>query len=270
MKNRLGLVVLVVIAVVLTISLIVIKKQSSDQHQKDADTIQATSNSWVKTSTDLESQKQVNAVLEKDLKSERESSGELSNKLTQISANLAQTSATLSQTEASLKASQQEVAKRDAKIAELETQNQVLDKQAADLSGALTNLTTQIADTQKKLAASEGDKAFLEKELKRLMAEKSELERQFNDLTVLRAQVAKLKEEMNIARRIEWIRQGIFANSEQKGAQKLMQGAAAPGGMQAKAPAKPAYDLNVEVKADGSVKVIPPLNPAATNTAPAK
>ena len=35
-------------------------------------------------------------------------------------------------------------------------------------------------------------------ELKRLMAEKAELERQFNDLAVLRAQVSKLKEELSI------------------------------------------------------------------------
>ena len=37
-------------------------------------------------------------------------------------------------------------------------------------------------------------------------------------------------------------------------------------------PARPAaYDLNVEVSADGTVKIIPPLagSPAATNTPPA-
>ena len=83
----------------------------------------------------------------------------------------------------------------------------------------------------------------------RLIAEKAELERQFNDLTVLRAQVAKLKQAMNIARRLEWIRQGLFASSEQKGAQKLMQGLGASPS-QTKA-ARPAYDLNVEVGADG-------------------
>jgi uncharacterized protein (DUF3084 family) len=269
MKNRIGLVVLVVVAIGLAISLIVIKKQDTELLQKDAASIETFSNEVVKTTGQLESQRQVNAVLEKDLDGERKTSGELSNKVSQVSANLTQTSASLAQTEASLKASQQEVAKRDAKITELEAQNQALDKQAADLSASITNLNLQIADTQKKLSASEGDKAFLEKELKRMMSEKAELERQFNDLTVLRAQVSKLKEELNIARRIEWIRQGVFASSEQKGAQKLMQGAAAPQGMQAKAP-KPAYDLNVEVKADGSVKVLPPLNPAATNTAPAK
>ena len=99
------------------------------------------------------------------------------------------------------------------------------------------------------------------------MAEKSELEKQFNDLAVLRAQVSKLKEELSVARRLEWIRQGLFASTDEKGAQKLMQGhAAAP----VKA-SKPSYDLNVEVSADGSVKVIPPLTnrPAATNP-PAK
>jgi hypothetical protein len=49
-----------------------------------------------------------------------------------------------------------------------------------------------------------------------MMTEKAELERQFNDLTVLRAQVAKLKQELKVARRLEWIRQGLFASSEQK------------------------------------------------------
>jgi hypothetical protein len=129
----------------------------------------------------------------------------------------------------------------------------------------------QIADTQKRLTTSEGDKAFLEKELQRLITEKAELERQFNDLTVLRAQVAKLKEELSIARRLDWIRNGLFASSDQKGAQKLMQGLTPAATAQAKL-AKPNYDLNVEVTSDGSVRVIPPLTngPAATpsSTAP--
>jgi hypothetical protein len=91
------------------------------------------------------------------------------------------------------------------------------------------------------------------------MAEKAELERQFNDLEVLRAQVKRLKEELNVARRLEWIRKGLFPAGEQKGASLLMQGANAP-----KKPAKPQdnYDLNVEVSADGSVKVIPPITNA--------
>jgi len=100
----------------------------------------------------------------------------------------------------------------------------------------------------------------LEKELKRLLGEKPELERQFNDVNVVRAQVAKLREEMNIARRLEWMRSGLLASSDQKGAQKLMQGInpASPTTTTGKAAHRPNYDLNVEVTADGSVRVIPP------------
>jgi chromosome segregation ATPase len=267
MKNQIGLIVLVVVCLGLLLGVVVVRKQAGDQHSKDTETVSDYSNRWVKTSGTLDEQKQVAALLEKDLDSQKKSLADLTNNYTQVSANLAQTSSNLAKTDEALQASQQEVARRDAKISDLEAQNQALDKQALDLSASLTNLTTQIAATQRRLAASEGDKAFLEKELKRLIGEKTELERQFNDLSVLRAQVSKLKEELNIARRIEWIRQGIFANAEQKGAQKLMQGVSAPQ-MQART-AKPAYDLNVEVNADGSVKVIPPLAGAGTTNSPA-
>jgi hypothetical protein len=79
--------------------------------------------------------------------------------------------------------------------------------------------------------------------------------------------VAKLKEELSIARRIDWIRRGLFAATDEKGAQRLMQPSASA---QPKA-AKPSYDLNVEVSSDGSVKVIPPAtNSAPTTNAPKK
>jgi chromosome segregation ATPase len=270
MKNRIGAIILVVLCLGLGIGLIASRKQASDLEHQDAERIEVLSNKWVKTSSDLEEQRQVAAMYEKDLDNQKKSFADLTNNFSQVSASLSQVSAKLTTTEASLQASQQELTQREAKISQLETQNQALDKQSSELSSALTNLTTQITETERKLVASEGDKAFLEKELKRLMAEKAELERQFNDLTVLKAQVVKLKQELNISRRLEWIRQGLFANAEQKGAQKLMQGSAA-GPSLAKTP-KPAYDLNVEVNADGSVKVIPPLPPAqgATNSAPGK
>lgn len=270
MKNRIGVIVLVLLCLGLGVGLIASRKQASDLQQQDLERIETLSNKWVKTSSELEEQKQVAAMYEKDLDTQKKALGELTNNFSRVSTDLTQTSAKLASTEAALKTNELELAKRDARITELENQTQDLNKQASDLSNQLTNLTTEIAETQRKLSASEGDKAFLEKELKRLIAEKAELERQFNDLTVLRAQVAKLKQEMNIARRLEWIRQGLFARSDQKGAQQLMQGA---GAVQSPAKAaKPAYDLNVEVNADGSVKVIPPFSdlPKTTNSPPAK
>jgi chromosome segregation ATPase len=239
--------------VILGIALVSIKREAAKEQVAAADKIETFSNKWVVTDGKLVDQKHVTENLEKDLETQKQTFVELTNSYSKVSGDLAKT-------QTDLKAREEEIKQRDVKIADLESQNQALDKQATDLSSAITNLTVQIADTQKKLTTSEGDKAFLEKELRRLITEKVELEKQFNDITVLRAQVSKLREELTIARRIEWIRNGLFASSEQKGAQKLMQGLT-PAQSQAKA-AKPNYDLNVEVTADGSVRVIPP----ATNT----
>jgi uncharacterized protein (DUF3084 family) len=260
MKNRIGVVILIVVCVGLGIGLISIKRQSDTQRVHDTDSIQNFSNKLVVAASQLDEQKQLEAELRKDLDTEKKNYGDLTNDYSQVKANLAQS-------ESSLRTSEQEVAKRDVKIAELESQNVALDKRAQDLSLDITNLTAKIDDTQKKLLASEGDKSLLEKELKRMVAEKAELERQFNDLTVLRAQVAKLREEQMIARRMDWTARGVYAAAEQKGAQRLIQGLVAPS--QARAP-KPNYDLNVEVTSDGSVRVIPPLtnSPAGTATSP--
>jgi chromosome segregation ATPase len=260
MKNRIGVVILVVVCVGLGIGLICIKRQADKEKVQADGKIQTFSNNWSVAASQLDETKQVNAELRKDLDNEKKNYNELTN-------NYSQTAVNLAQTEASLRTSEQEIAKRDVRIVDLESQNKALDQRSQDLSLEITNLSSKIDDTQKKLLASEGDKSLLEKELKRMVAEKAELERQFNDLTVLRAQVAKLKEEQMIARRMDWAARGVYAAAEQKGAQRLMSGLVAPS--QAKAP-KPNYDLNVEVTSDGNVRVIPPLTngPAGTATSP--
>ena len=260
MKTQTGTIALTLICVGLIAALIWSQKRATDQKNAAEANIGTYSNKWVDTSASLDQQRQVNISLEGDLKKQRDALTDLTNAYTQVSSNL-------EKTETTLKTSQETLAQRDAKIADLESQNQVLDQRALDLNTAITNLTAQIDDTKHKLAASEGDKAFLEKELQRLMVEKADLERQFNDLAVLRAQVAKLKEELNISRRLEWIRQGLFARADEKGAQQLMQKSSTTN----RPERQPAYDLNVEISADGTVKVIPPLgsNPASTNPPPA-
>jgi chromosome segregation ATPase len=247
MKNLIGLIILAAVCIALGVVLFTSKKQAEDEKRVATNTILTLSNDVVKTSADLTEQVQVNTMLSNDLTKARSEFGALTNNFTQVAGSL-------KKTEASLKATQTALAERDQKIAALETQNRELDEKAIDLSAALTNLTSQITETQRKLDASEGDKAFLQGELTRLMAEKAELEKQFNDLDTLRRQVSKLKEELSVARRLEWIRKGI-GFSEEKGATKLMN-------------VKPVndrtndFDLNVEVNSDGSVKTIPPLTNA--------
>ena len=144
-----------------------------------------------------------------------------------------------------------EVAQRDKKISDLESQNMELDKQSADLRGSISNLEGQIGVTQKKLAASEGDRATLIKELKELQAKKDELEKKFNDLVALREQVHKLKEQLSIARRLDWIRRGIYETMNEKGGQRLIHPPQAP-------PPATNNSLKVELKQNGDVKIEAP------------
>jgi hypothetical protein len=90
-----------------------------------------------------------------------------------------------------------------------------------------------------------------------LQAEKAALERKFNDLAVLRDQVRKLKDELSVARRLEWIRRGLYGDT--RGAEKLQRNMAAQAG-------QTNFDLNVEVRQDGGAKAVtnpPPAAPTA-------
>jgi chromosome segregation ATPase len=266
MKTKIFIAVLLVIAIGLCIGLISVKNQAEEQHKQYADQIAIASNQLSETSLKLEEQKQTNLNLTNDLAARRDDIAKYSNSLTEVKGNLAKT-------EADLAAQKAETAKRDARIADLEAQTNALDKQAIDLKTSIGNLETQITDTQKKLDAAQGDKAFLQGELKRLIAEKTELENRFQDLVVLRAQVKKLKDELSLSRRLQWIREGVFARENEKGAQRLMQGEGSQPVVASVGPAPPpgtnALDLNVEVNSDGSVKVIAPLaNPPATTSPP--
>ena len=261
MKNRMGIIILTLACVGLAIALVVNQSNATKDRKVAESAIVTQSNGWVQAEENLEEERKLTSTLTNDLAVRMKDLVVLTNQITE-------TSNTLAKTEDSLKAAQDEVAKRDSQIADLEAQNKQLDDRAADLSNSITNLQTQIDSTQKKLAASEGDKAFLEKELQRLVAEKAELERQFNDLKVLRTQVAKLKEELSVSRRLAWIREGIFARADQKGAQQLMQKSQPAFGASSasNAPPKPSnYDLNVEVNSDGTVRVVGPTNAAPTN-----
>jgi chromosome segregation ATPase len=255
MKPKILIPILAVAALALAIFLVVSRRTVADQVQQ----ISTLSNEWQKASIRVSDLTQVNSTLEKDLTKRNTEFLSLTNAYAQALTTLSKTETELKQTEDSLKMTKEQLEARDAKIAQLEQQNQELDTKSAELSTAITNLTSQIEATQKKLSAAEGDKAFLQSELNKLMAQKAELERQLNDLQFLKAQVAHLKAELSIARRLEWIRKGLFSPGDQKGAQQLLQSGP---GARPSAPKTNNYDLNVEIKSDGSVKVIAPLTNA--------
>src|SRR5256885_8059965 len=99
MKNRIGVVVLILVAIGLGVALITIKNKAGTKERQDEVTINTFSNRWVKTQSDLEEQRQVSAMLEKDIDTQKKSFNELSNTFTQVSANLSKTEASLETTE---------------------------------------------------------------------------------------------------------------------------------------------------------------------------
>jgi chromosome segregation ATPase len=249
MRTKLGIVILVVVCVGMVMVVMTEKKRADTQQKKDVDTILDFSNQLTTASANLDELRQVNLMLTNDLDATRQT-------LTILSNQYVTTSASLSKTTAALQTAQEQ-------ITDLEAQNQALDQRVADMTNTISNLSTQIAETQMKLVESETNDVFLEGELKRQVAEKAELERKFNNLSQVRTQVRKLRDDLLIAQRLKWMRDGTDPSQQRKGAQLLM----ARGPMTNRVVGPAHYDLNVEVSSDGSVQVVPTMTnaPATTN-----
>ncbi len=257
MKTKMAIVILTVVCAGLAVALIAVKKTSSDQLKNNTVATLDLSNQLVAANDHVNDLQQVNLVLTNNFIASQRQMAALSNNLNEASGALASARATL-------QGAQDQIANLNGRITDLESQNKVLDDRATALTNTIGVLNGQIADTQQKLADSETNNVFLEKELQQQIAQRAELERKFDDINEVRAQIKKLRDELFIARRLQLMRNGA---NDQKGAQLLVQphSAAAVAAAAAAARQPPNYNLNVEVGSDGSVHVIPPLMKATTN-----
>ncbi len=260
MKNNVLMLLLLLVAAAMAIALITVSKKAADQQKLAADSLAVASNTVTSKSRQLAELQTVNQTLETNLAATRT---DFSNKLTLADANLRAVEASLEKAtaEAQVQAKAQadsnaaSLAQRDQKISELESLNQTLDKEAADLRGTITNLNFRIAATQEKLAKSEGDRGFLLKELKQLQSEKADLEKKFNNIAELRDQLRKLKVQTATSRRLDWMRRGMDDASHEKGGELLIH----------RLPSSPSSDsngANIELRERGGVKIqtSPPAN----------
>jgi chromosome segregation ATPase len=262
MKSKIAIIVLVLVALGLGVALVAQKREADRRATELIEQIGYHSNQVVQKAAKLDEQSQVNTRLMSDLEARAAELRGLSNSLSKVISDLERSDAQAKATAEQLRNAQGELARKDQKINELEGERTALGKQMDTLTNSISNLEKMIAETERKLATTQGEKDFLFKELTRLRAEKAELERQFNDLAVLRAQVSKLKEELAVARRLEFIRLSLFGGTAKGGAEKLM---AQP--KPAVASATSNYDLNVEVRQDGAARVVAPTNAAAATNA---
>lgn len=233
-------------------------KRAAEEHARTASHLMTLSNDLVTTTFKLTEQQKVNASLETNLSSRIVELGMMSNRWSYVAGELTRTEA---DARAAAEEARLEIERRDKQIVGLEGEKDDLTQKMDGLTGEISGLSAKIADTERQLAASEGDREQLQRELKRLLAEKAELERRFNDLAMLREQVKKLKEELSVARRLDFIRRGLYGNFQKKGAQVLRDGFRPA----ATTPVDTNQPIEAELGTDGSIKVevpqAPPPNP---------
>jgi chromosome segregation ATPase len=171
MNNQTGIVVLALICVGLGAALLWTQHRVTSQKHEVAASIGSYSNRLAETYANLDELRRVNTLLEGDLKKQRDAFRSLTNAYSQVSTSLEKSEGRLRDTRDDMI---RQIGQRDARIAHLESQNQALDQRILDLGGAITNLTTLMADMKMKLDAAAAEKALLEKEVQRLTAEKAE------------------------------------------------------------------------------------------------
>jgi chromosome segregation ATPase len=257
-------IVLIALCLVLGVLLYVQQKRTVEQQSKATATTASLlnlSNELNKAKSQYDQQKGEIEQLETNLTVQADQVMTMSNELVAAAEKLSKVELESKTFAESAREAKEEVARRDTKINDLEGQRDDLTRRMGDLTNSITGLEQQIDATEKKLTASEGDRAFLLKELKRLQTEKSELEKQLNSLAFLREQVKKLREELSVQRRLDWIRRGILSGATMKGAERMQSS------LQSKTVASTNYNLNVELRQDGTVRVAPAATnaPSATN-----
>jgi chromosome segregation ATPase len=262
MKSNLATILLVLVCLGLGVFLWFQNQNHAVEAQHFSATINSERNRASNLEEELNWQTLTNTILQSNLATAQL---KFSNEMAAAAASLSATAANYDKAQADAKLQAQAVAaataalaEKDKRIEELEGQNKDLDKQSSDLSNRIDNLNVQIAAAQKKLKDSEGDKNLLLAELKTLQAQKEELERKLSDLASLKEQVRILRDNLSIARRIDWIRRGLYDAIGQKGGERLI----SPPVPTPPSPPFTNKSLDVEIHQTGAVKI---NSPAPTN-----
>ena len=249
MRSKIAVIALATIFILLVVALLITKKQGYEEHVKDASSISVFSNQVVDADQHYNSLSQLNHLLTQALDMKRHQTLEISNELFDSNAILIDQKSSIERALYQTVAISNQITTLYGHVFELQSRNDILNRSTVELSSVITKLEEQNDNTQNKLSISETNDGFIQAELQNQLAEKAELERKFNDLDEVRAQVRKLKDELFVTRRLQLER---YDNGTKKGGAPLINHIPADGEPGSN------YDLNVEVGSDGSVKVIPP------------
>ncbi|MCH2384081.1 MAG: hypothetical protein MK293_02355 [Pedosphaera sp.] len=154
----------------------------------------------------------------------------------------------------------EQISAKDEKISALngelqtaQSKNRDYDSQIKTLNSEMADKDREIDDIGRRLKSAEEDRDHLLLEQKKLLAEKAELEKQFQDILVLRKKVQQLQVELMASKKLEWLRRGFYGGARKKGGSQLMSMSKRNDRKTVSANA----DLNVEIRRDGTVKIVP-------------
>lgn len=251
MNSKAPVVILIMLCLALLAALVIRHNKAVNEKRTDQQKILQLSNEWATARARLDDLEAVNATLRSDRDTTKASLDRASSQLTQVRETLTQTEQKVAEATKILEEKTAALARLEARAKQLETENAGLEQQATDMRQAIGQLEGQINDTRKRLANAEGDRDYLLGELLRLQSEKATLERRLNDVVALREQIAKIREDLALSRRLENLRKNLYGADTRKGGEVLQRGVRREGEIRIP-------DLDVEVRRDGSSTITTP------------
>lgn len=178
---------LTLVCVVLVISLIVIKHGDNAQHEDDANAIADFSNQVISAQSQITTRDATILTFSNNLSDSQSALLACSNHLTE--------------SESTIALDTEQITNLNQQVAEAEAKNQTLGRNILDLTNQIAGYTKQIAlieanliQTNKNLVQAQKDYALLENRFRIDVAERVVAERKFNNLSELKTQIRKLKE----------------------------------------------------------------------------
>ena len=184
MKQYLSL-AFAIVCVGLVITLVVMKRGDDARHESDASSLVDYSNQLDSAQTQIAIYHGTILVLSNSLGETLSASLAFSNRLVEA--------------QSTVMLNTEQITNLNRQITEVASENQTLNQRFMDLTNQtisqLTGLTNQIAVTRAGLEQANKDYALLENRLRRDVAERVVVERKFNNLPELQAQVQRLKDD---------------------------------------------------------------------------
>jgi chromosome segregation ATPase len=169
--------------VALAVSLIVSKRNDNAQHEKDAEAITIGSNQLISAHMEIAACQGTIVNFSNRLEACRSASLTFSNQLVEAKSDLATATEQITNLKTDL----------NQQITQSESEKQTSSQRIAALTKQIAGLTNQIASTRAGLDQADKNYALLENRFRRDVAERVVVERKFNNLSALKAQMEWLQ-----------------------------------------------------------------------------